>query len=84
MPKSTHTKQTHQGGSCTIKGFFALQEGSAHGKLKIGASPGAVKEALISEAPPHTVLPAHPESWQGWGCLKALTPAWAPHGCVLC
>ena len=53
MPKSTHTKQTHQGGPCTIKGFFALQEGSAHGKLKIGASPGVVKEALISEAP-HT------------------------------
>lgn len=53
MPKSTHTKQTHQGGSCTIKGFFALQEDSAHGKLKIGASPGVVKEALISEAP-HT------------------------------
>ena len=84
MPKSTHTKQTHQGGSCTIKGFFALREGSAHGKLKIGASPGAVKEALISEAPPHTMLPAHPESWryprgwQGWGCLKALTSARAP------
>lgn len=52
MPKSTHTKQTHQGGSCTIKGFLALQEGSAHGKLKIGAPPGAAKEALISEAPP--------------------------------
>lgn len=40
MPKSTHTTQTHRGGSCTIKGFFALQEGSAHGTLKIGASPG--------------------------------------------
>lgn len=53
MPKSTHTKQTHQGGPYTIKGFFALQEGSAHGKLKIGASPGVVKAALISEAP-HT------------------------------
>lgn len=52
MPKSTHTKQTHQGGSCTIKGFFALQAVSAHGELKIGAS-GAMKEALISEAP-HT------------------------------
>ena len=53
MPKSTHTKQTQQGGPCTIKGFFALQEGWAQGKLKIGASPGVVKEALISEAP-HT------------------------------
>lgn len=40
MPKPTHTKQAHQGGACTIKGFFALRgEGSAHGKLKIGASP---------------------------------------------
>lgn len=46
MPESTHTKQTHQGGSCTIKGFSALQEGSAHGKLKIGAA-----AALVSEAP---------------------------------
>lgn len=77
MPKSTHTKQTHQGGPCTIKGFFALQEGSAHGKLKIGASPGVVKEALISEAP---YTPHASDTFRKLATPTGLAGPWLPPG----